>query len=181
MKIIALSGSLRKDSFTVKILKELGRLAPEGYELEIVEIGHLPFINQDLEADLPQSIVDFKNKVKEADAFIFGTPEYNRSFSPVLKNALDWGSRPYVENVWGQKPGAVVTSSPSNLAGFGANHHLRQVLMFLNVYTLQQPEFYMPHVHQKFNDEGQITDEQTLQIIENFWNAYKAWIENFKK
>src|SRR5215467_14051406 len=132
-------GSLRKDSFNRKVANTFIKVAPPTLTPEIVEIAELTFFNQDIEGNPPASWVAFKNRVKAADAVLFVTPEYNRSMPGVLKNAIDVASRPYGQSVFNGKPGGVVSNSPGAIGGFGANHHLRQTLAFLNVPALQAP------------------------------------------
>ena len=141
-KIGVLVGSLRKESYSKKVAQALHDLAPESLALENVEIGQLELYNQDFddEGKTPQSWQVFRNKMKRYDGFIFVTPEYNRSIPAVIKNAIDIGSRPYGQNVFDSKPGAVVSVSPSPIGGFGANHALRQLMVFLNLPMMQQPE-----------------------------------------
>ncbi|MGZ6468398.1 MAG: NADPH-dependent FMN reductase, partial [Bdellovibrionota bacterium] len=134
--IAVIVGSLRKDSFNRKMANNLLKLAPETLKLEIIEIGQLPNYNQDLDEDPPRVWTDFRQKLKTFDGVIFVTPEYNRSVPGVLKNAIDVGSRPYGQNMWDGKAGAVISVSPGAVGGFGANHHLRQSLVFLNVPTM---------------------------------------------
>jgi chromate reductase, NAD(P)H dehydrogenase (quinone) len=146
MNVCVLVGSLRKASLNGMLANALMSLAPSSMKLEVVEIGHLPLFNQDLETDAtPAQWTAFRQRVKAADAVLFVTPEYNRSMPAALKNALDVGSRPYGSSVWDRKPGAIVSCSPSAIGAFGANHHLRQSLVFLNVPTMQQPEAYLSH------------------------------------
>src|SRR5690606_10253818 len=133
-KISVLIGSLRKDSLNKKIANELIKLAPTGLDFEILEIGHLVHYNEDLDGENPpQEWTDFRNKIKSSDGFLFLTPEYNRSVPSVLKNAIDIGSRPYGKNNWGGRPGAVISVSMSALGAFGANHTLRQSMVFVDV------------------------------------------------
>ena len=132
-KIAVLVGSLRKESFNRKIANELIRLSSEGLEMEIVEIGDMPHYNEDLDESPPQQWTVFRNKIKEKDAVLFVSPEYNRTIPKIKKNAIDVGSRPYGSSVWAGKVGAVVTSSPSNLGGFGSNHNIRQAVVFLDL------------------------------------------------
>ena len=179
MKVVAFSGSLRKESFTTKLVHAFIALAPEGVEVELVPIGDLPFINQDYENDLPAAVQALKAKVQSADAVLLATPEYNRSYSPVLKNALDWASRPAGANVWSGKPTAVVGCTPGTLGAFGAVHHLRQVLVFLNMQPMQQPEFYLAGAAQKFNEQGELTDEATKEHIVAFWQAFVTFAARF--
>lgn len=147
LNVAVLVGSLRKEAFSRRVGNGLKLVAPDDMALTIVEIGDLPFYNPDLDTDTPPATwARFRAEIAKADAVIFVTPEYNRSVPAALKNALDVGSRPYGKSVWGGKPAAVVSSSPGNISGFGANHHLRQSLVFLDMPTLQQPEAYLAQV-----------------------------------
>jgi chromate reductase len=138
--VAVLVGSLRKESLNRKMANALRRMAPTSLALELVEIRDLPPYDEDLEAAVPPAWRTFRDRIRSMDALLFVTPEYNRSVPGLLKNAIDVGSRPYGQSVWSGKPGAVVSVSPGAIGGFGANHHLRQSLVFLNVPTLQQPE-----------------------------------------
>lgn len=180
MIVAAFSGSLRKESYTTKLLKAFQQLAPEGITFDIVDISGLPFINQDLESDLPAFVKELHQHISAADAILLATPEYNRSYSPVLKNALDWGSRPAGQNKWKQKPVAVVGCTPYTLGAFGAVNHLRQVLTYLDMYTLQQPEFYLGGAEKKFNEQGALIDQQTKDMIQNMWTTFIEWINKVK-
>lgn len=179
IKIAAFSGSVRKESFTTRLLIAFQQAAPKGIVMEIIPVGQLPFINQDLEKNLPVAVKDLHKAIRRADAFLFATPEYNRSYSPVIKNAIDWGSRPEGHNGWDKKPAAVIGCSPYQLGAFGAVNHLRQVLLYVNTYIMQQPEFYLPEVLKVMDDEGKITDKETKQHIKEFWKVYSGWIKNF--
>ncbi|TSJ40608.1 NAD(P)H-dependent oxidoreductase [Mucilaginibacter corticis] len=174
--IAAFSGSLRKDSFTTKLIKAFKELAPEDVTVDIIDISQLPLINQDLEINLPQAVKQLHNSIEQADAVLLATPEYNRSYSPVLKNALDWGSRPEGQSKWKSKPVAVLGCTPYQLGAFGAVHHLRQVLTYLDMPAMQQPEFYLGKASDKFNGEGKLTDQETKDLIIQFWDAYIIWI-----
>jgi chromate reductase, NAD(P)H dehydrogenase (quinone) len=179
-KIAVLVGSLRKESFCRKIAKVLMTLAPVSLVMEQVEIGALSIYNQDLddEGNPPSLWTAFRENVQNFDALLFITPEYNRSVPALLKNALDVGSRPYGKSIWDGKPGAVVSVSPGGLSGFGANHHLRQVLVFLNVPTMQQPEAYIGNVATLFDDNGALASESTRQFLQKFMDSFAAWVEN---
>jgi chromate reductase len=170
-------GSLRKESFTRKIAKALQELAPDGMNLSFVEIGHLPLYNQDDDATPPESFVTFRKTVAAADAVLFVTPEYNRSVPGVLKNAIDVASRPYGHSAWNGKPGAIVSVSPGAIGAFGANHHLRQSLVFLNVPTMQQPEAYIGNVTHLLDENGKLTNEGTRDFLAKFMASFAAWIE----
>ena len=176
-RVAVVVGSLRKDSFNRKLAKALVATAPPSLSLEIVEIGQLPLYNQDDDAAPPAASVAFKQQIVAADAVLFVTPEYNRSVPGVLKNAIDIGSRPYGKSAWSGKPAAVITLSPGAIGGFGANHHLRQSLVFLDMPTLQQPEAYVGGADDVFDDAGAIKKPETRQFLDKFLAAFAAWIE----
>ena len=176
-KIAVLVGSLRKESFTRKLAKQLMLVAPPTLELEIVEIGQLPMYNQDDETETPPPTwTEFRNRVREADGILFCTPEYNRSMPGVLKNAIDVGSRPYGQAAWTGKPAAVVSNSPGALGGFGANHALRQSLVFLNMPCMQMPEAYIGGIGNKFDGEH-LTDEGLRTFLQQFMECFATWVE----
>lgn len=170
-------GSLRKESLSRKLANALIKMAPQSLKMEIVEIGHLPLFNQDFEADLPQVARDFKQRIQAADAVLFITPEYNRSVPGALKNAIDVGSRPYGQSAWNGKPGAVISLSPGGIGGFGANHHLRQSLVFLNVPVMQQPEAYIGNAAQLFDDKGGIANDSSREFLGKFLQAFAHWVD----
>jgi len=172
-KVGILVGSLREASFSEKLAENVKDYFPEDYDIEIVEISHLPYYDQDFDSgdgNEPESYRDFRKKIKEKDIFIFITPEYNRSFPAVLKNALDVASRPKADNAWNNKAGGIISQSPGLLGGFGANHHLRQVLTAVNVSVVQQPEVYLSKVADLFDENGKITNEGTVEFLESFVN-----------
>jgi chromate reductase len=175
-KIAVIIGSLRKESFNRKVAKTLMLLAGPALDMEIVEIGQLPLYNQDDDAAPPPVWVEFRDKIAQFDGVLFCTPEYNRSVPGALKNALDVGSRPYGQSAWNGKPCAVVSVSPGALAGFGANHHLRQALVFLNMPTMQQPEAYIGNIGNQFEGD-QLTNESTRAFLQSFVDAFAAWVE----
>lgn len=175
-------GSLRKESFSKKIAKNLLNMAPDGFEFRILDISDLPLYNPDLEEEgVPESYTRFREEAGNIDGFIFVTPEYNRSLPAVMKNALDVGSRPYGKSVWDGKPGGIISVSPGKMGAFGANHHLRQPLVFLNVLILQQPEAYIGDVSNMLDAEGNLTDESTVKFIRKFVHAYIGWVELVSK
>jgi len=177
MNVCVLVGSLRKASFNGMLANALISLAPSSMKPNIVDIGQLPFYNQDLEADPPPAPwAAFRQRVKTADAVLFVTPEYNRSVPAVLKNALDVGSRPYGSSVWDRKPGAIVSGSPGAIGAFGANHYLRQSLVFLNVPTMQQPEAYVGHADKLFDEQGKLVSDGTRKFLQAFAN----WVETIR-
>ncbi len=179
-QIAVLVGSLRKQSFNRKMAKILISLAPPSLKLEMIEIGNLALYNQDLddEGTPPREWTAFREKVKSCAGVLFVTPEYNRSIPGVLKNAVDVGSRPYGKSVWQKKPGAVISVSPGAIGGFGANHHLRQTFVFLDIPTLQQPESYIGNAGDLFDDKGGITNQNTLEFIKKFIDSYAQWVDS---
>ncbi|MFI4975740.1 MAG: NADPH-dependent FMN reductase [Caulobacterales bacterium] len=174
--VAVLVGSLRKAAFSRKTALALAGLAPESLKLRIVEIGDLPLYDQDLETTPPAPWTRFRDEVRRADAILFVTPEFNRSVPGALKNAIDVGSRPYGSSVYDKKPGAVVSVSPGAMGGFGANHHLRQSLVFLNVPAMPQPEAYVGGAATLFDDAGAITNEGTAKFLTSFMAAFAAWV-----
>jgi len=176
--IALIVGSLRKDSWTRKIglaLRDLG--AAVKLKIEEVPIGTLPHYNQDLDPDnVPREWAEFRDRVRGVDAVLFATPEYNRSVPGVLKNAIDVGSRPYGKSVWSGKPAAVVSVTPGGLGAFGANHHLRQSLVFLDMPAMQQPEAYISNVAKAFDASGKLADEQR-QFLQKFVEAFAKWVD----
>ncbi|NMA01797.1 MAG: NAD(P)H-dependent oxidoreductase [Clostridia bacterium] len=178
-KVGVLVGSLRKESFSRKVAKALIELAPPSLILEEVYLGDLEIYNQDWddEGTPPPSWTVFREKIKNYQAMLFITPEYNRSVPPLLKNALDIGSTPSKSNLWKGKPGAVISVSPGRLGGFGANHHLRQSLVVLNVPTMAQPEAYISDAGTLFDEEGRLINENTRNFLKRFLTAYEKWVE----
>lgn len=171
-------GSLRKRSFTRAVAEQMAAQLPEGFEVKNIEIGKLDLYNQDLDDEnrVPQSWTDFRNEMKTVDAVIFATPEYNRSVPGVLKNAIDVGSRPYGQSVWDKKPAIILSVSPGAISGFGANHHLRQSLVFLNMPTIQQPELYIGNVTQLLDDNLKITNQGTLKFLGGAMQTFAEFI-----
>jgi chromate reductase len=178
-KIGILVGSLRKGSYSKKLGKYLGSLLPDGYESTMVDLSQLEMYNQDLddEGTPTKAWTAFRKEIAELDGIIFVTPEYNRSVPALLKNALDVGSRPFGHNVWNGKPALIVSASPGALSAFGANHHLRQSLVFLNMPTVQQPEVYLSSVHELFDESGNITKEDTAKFLKSAIDSYVAFAE----
>jgi chromate reductase len=178
-KIGVFVGSLRKESFSKKIARELIRIAPDTFKMEEVFLEDLPIYNQDFDDENrpPAAYTRFREQVQRYDAFLFVTPEYNRSVPAVLKNALDVGSRPYGKSVWDGKPGAIISVSSGRLSGFGANHHLRQSMVFLNVPIMQQPEAYIGDAGSLFDDNGNMNNENSRQFFKKFIDAFFIWVE----
>lgn len=178
--IAVLVGSLRKESINRKVALALAQLAPANLKLNIVEIGELALYNEDLDgATPPAAYTTFRQQVAAADGVLFVTPEYNRSVPAALKNAIDVGSRPYGQSAWSGKPGAVISVSPGAIGGFGANHHLRQSLVFLNVPCMQQPEAYLGGAGGAFDESGTLA-EKTKPFLQAFIDAYGRWVEQHK-
>lgn len=175
--IAVVVGSLRKDSINRKIALALADLAPASLKLQIIEIGDLPLYNEDIDTpdQTPPAYTAFRQQLGAADGVLFVTPEYNRSVPGVLKNAIDVGSRPYGQSSWAGKPGAVISASPGAIGGFGANHHLRQSLVFLDVPCLQQPEAYLGNAGTFFDASGSLS-EKTRPFLKTFIDAYAAWV-----
>lgn len=179
-RIAVIVGSLRKDSWNRRIAKELIALAPDGLDCEIVEIRDLPLYSEDLEASPPAAWTEFRDRIRPVDGLLFVTPEYNRSIPGGLKNAIDVGSRPHGESVWEGKPAAIASASPGATGGFGANHHLRQAVVFLNVPTMQMPEAYIGGVAKVFDESGALA-ERTRSFLGKFMQAFAAWVEMFRR
>jgi chromate reductase len=176
--IAVIIGSLREGSFSRKTARALAKLSPAGLKLEIVEIGELPLYNQDLDpAAPPAPWTGFRERVRSADGVLFVTPEYNRSIPGVLKNAIDVGSRPYGSSAWEKKPGAVVSVTPGGLGAFGANHHLRQSCVFLDMPIMAQPEAYLSGAGNFFDEEGAIKDPSLEKLLTRFMAAFADWVE----
>jgi len=174
--VAVLVGSLRMASINRHVANALAELAPATLKLGILEIGQLPLYNQDSDDSPPLVWTAFRDRIKAADAVLFVTPEYNRSVPAALKNALDVGSRPYGQNVWSGKPGAVVSASPGGIGGFGANHHLRQSLVFLNVPAMAQPEVYLGGADKLFDADGKWIADGTRKFLAAFMQAYTDWV-----
>ncbi len=175
--IAVIVGSLRAGSLNRMAANALAAMAPENLQLEIAEIGELTPYNQDLDPDPPAAWETFRERVRRADAVLFVTPEYNRSVPGVLKNAVDIASRPYGQGALNGKPAAVVSVSPGTYGGFGANHHLRQSLVFLDMKVMAQPEAYWPHGGTFFDPEGRLVNDATREVMERFLHAFDAWVE----
>ncbi|WP_434557479.1 NAD(P)H-dependent oxidoreductase [Pseudomonas sp. Z5-35] len=178
--VAVLVGSLRKASINRKVALALADMAPSNLKLEIVEIGELPLYNEDIDVSPPAAYTAFRQKVGAADALLFVTPEYNRSVPAPLKNAIDVGSRPYGQSCLSGKPGAVFSASPGAIGGFGANHHLRQSLVFLDVPCMQQPEAYLSGAGTAFDEAGNLS-ESVRPFLQKFIDAYGKWVEQHKK
>lgn len=180
-KIAVVVGSIRKESYNLKTAKALISLAPESMSFDIINIEDLPFFNEDLEATPPKEWERLRKEISAADGILFLTPEYNRSVPAVLKNAIDVGSRPYGANVWSGKPAAIVSVSIGNISGFGANHHLRQSLTFVNAPTMAQPEAYIGEAANLFDDKGNLINDSTKGFLKSFMEAFEKWVNTIVK
>ncbi len=180
ISILGIAGSLRKDSFNKALLREAAALVPEEARLEIFDLDGIPPFNQDLESQLPERVKEFKEKIKTADAILIVTPEYNYSIPGVLKNAIDFASRPHGDNAWNGKPVAVMGASIGMLGTARAQYHLRQSFVFLNMYPLNQPEVMVPFVGQKIDPNGLLTDDKTRGKIRELLVALIAWTRKLK-
>jgi chromate reductase len=174
--VAVLVGSLRKESLNRKMANALIRLAPAELSLRIVEIGALPLYNADHDADPPPAVTEFKEAIAKSDAVLFVTPEYNRSMPGALKNAIDVGSRPSGKSAWMGKPAAIVSVSPGAIGGFGANHNVRQSIVFLNMPAMPVPEAYIGGAATLFGADGSITIDSTRELMTRFLAAFAQWI-----
>jgi chromate reductase len=177
--IATIVGSLRAKSNSERIARAIAAEAPKNLSFDIVTIGDLPLYNPDIDGEAPPAAwTAFRARIKSADAVLFVTPEYNRSVPGALKNAIDVGSRPYGQSAFAGKPAAVVSSSMGPISGFGANHHLRQSLAFLDMPTLQQPEVYLGNVNDGwFGADGRLAKDDTRAFIGQFVTKFADWIE----
>ncbi|KVM50798.1 NADPH-dependent FMN reductase [Burkholderia ubonensis] len=175
-RIAVIVGSLRRGSWNRALARAVVSLAPADLAFEFVEIGELPLYSQDYDADFPEVAKRFKQAIETADGLLFVTPEYNRSIPGVLKNALDWGSRPWGANSWAGKPGAVLGTSPGATGTALSQQHLRNVLAYLDVATLGQPEMFIKHDPTRIDDEGRIVSDDTRKFLQGFVDRYAAWV-----
>ena len=177
-KIAIIVGSLREGSINRKVARSICAFTADKLDSRIVEIGDLPLFNQDIENDPPEAWTRFREAIKAVDGVLFVTPEYNRSIPGVLKNAIDVGSRPYGRNVFAKKPAAIVSASPGAIGGFGANHHLRQSCVFLDMPVMQQPEAYLGHVtDDSFDADGELVDANFKKVVVKLAAAFADWVD----
>jgi chromate reductase len=180
IKIIGICGSLRKDSFNHAALRAATELASEGVVVETFDLKDIPPFDQDFEKTPPEIIKQFKAKIKAADAVLFVTPEFNYSISGVLKNAIDWASRPYGDSAWEGKPAAIMSAGMGMLGGVRAQYHLRQMGVFLNIHFMNRPEIMIPFAQEKFSPEGVLIDEMTKTKIKELMKALVIWTKKIK-
>lgn len=172
-------GSLRKASFNRSVANYMASIIPNDFEVKFIEIGEIPLYNEDLDNSAPDSWLKLRKDIKGVDAILFFTPEYNRSIPAALKNALDVASRPYGQNSWNGKPAGIISITPGSTGAFGANHHLRQILTVLNVYTMQQPEAYIGNIMASLDEDGKVVKEDTQRFLKGYMEAFIAWVNRF--
>ncbi len=177
LTILGICGSLRKGSYNMMLLKVAQKNAPENVEIKIAEIGDLPLFNQDLETNPPVSVSRFREQVKNADALLFVSPEHNYSVTAALKNALEWGSRPYGSSVMNGKPAAIMGASTGMLGTGRSQYHLRQICVQINLFVLNRPEVMIPFVEEKFDSKGNCIDGKTIAKIKKLVEALVLWID----
>jgi chromate reductase len=176
IKILGIAGSLRNGSYNKAALRAAKNLVPENATLNIFEhLGEIPLFNQDLENNPPGAVIELKKAIKEADAILFVTPEYNYSIPGVLKNAIDWASRPYGDNSWEDKPVAITGASPGMLGTARAQNHLRQILLFSNMHPVNRPEVMIGSARENFDEHLNLTDEYTKEKIKELLAALVSW------
>jgi chromate reductase, NAD(P)H dehydrogenase (quinone) len=181
LKVLGISGSLRKSSYNTAALRVAQTLAPDGVRIEIFDLAPLPLYNEDVKAaGFPPVVQELRDKIKAADALLFATPEYNYSMSGVLKNAIDWASRP-PDQPFNEKPVAIMGASPSALGTGRAQYHLRQSCVFLNMHVLNKPEVMIAAAQTRFNDKGELTDEATRGLIRDLVVNLAAWTRRLEQ
>lgn len=178
--VLGFAGSLRKNSYNKALLRAAKELIPKNATLEIFDLEGIPPFNQDLEERMPDKVKEFKAKIRTADAILIATPEYNYSVSGVLKNAIDWASRPYGENSFEDKPVAIMSASIGMFGGTRAQYHLRQVLVSINMHPLNRPEVCMPSADEKIDEEGKVTDETAREKIRELLENLVNWTMKLK-
>src|SRR5882672_10649618 len=175
IRILGIAGSVRKASFDKAALRAAQKLVPQGASLEIFDIDGLPGFNQDEEKNPPAKVTELKAKIRAADAILFATPEFNYSIPGVLKNAIDWASRPYGDSAWATKPVAVMGASVGSQGTSRAQYHLRQCFVFLDMYPVNRPEVLIANAAQRFNEKGELTDESSREQIRKLLAELVAW------
>lgn len=179
--ILGFAGSLRKGSYNKALLRTALQLLPKDAKLEIFDIKGIPLFNQDTEKQMPEKVKEFKAKIKGADAILVATPEYNYSMPGVLKNAIDWASRPYGDNSFEGKPVAIMSASPGMFGGARAQYHLRQTFVFLDMHPVNKPEVMVPFAHEKVNEQGIIADAKTRKKIKDLLESMVAWTRKLRQ
>ena len=175
IRILGIAGSLRRGSYNRAALREAAQLVPDGASIDIFEIDGFPGFNQDHERNPPANVVEFKKRIRDADAILIVTPEYNYSVPGVLKNAIDWALRPYGDSAWSGKPVAIMGASSGMLGTARAQYHLRQSFVFLNMFPVNQPEVLISNSAQRFDADEKLTDEKTKQLIRKLLQNLADW------
>jgi len=175
IRILGIAGSLRRDSYNRAALRAAIELAPEGASIETFELDGIPGFNQDDEQNPPDKVVELKRRIREADAILFVTPEYNYSVPGVLKNAIDWASRPYGDSAWNGKPAAIMGASVGAIGTARAQYHLRQIMVFLNMFPVNQPEVMIGNAAEQFDDQGNLTNETGRQFVRQLLQNLVDW------
>jgi chromate reductase len=181
LQILGIAGSLRSGSFNRSALRAAQQLVPDDAEISIFDLKGIPVFNADEENPLPPIVADFKMKIRAADAILFVTPEYNYSIPGVLKNAIDWASRPYGDNSWEHKPVAIMGASPGMLGSARAQYHLRQTFVFLNMHPLNRPEVMIANADDRFDEKGNLTDENTREHIKKLLVSLVEWTRKLQR
>jgi chromate reductase len=175
IRILGIAGSLRRESYNRAALRVAATLVPEGAAIDAFELDGIPLFNQDEDQNPPSTVLELKRRIREADAILFVTPEYNYSVPGVLKNAIDWASRPYGDNAWNGKPAAIMGASPGALGTARAQYHLRQTMVFLNMFPINQPEVFISNAAARFDKDGALTDETTKKHIRQLLENLVKW------
>jgi chromate reductase len=181
IRILGIAGSLRRESYNRAALRAATELVPEGATIDIFELNGIPGFNQDEEQNPPVKVVELKRRIREADAVLIVTPEYNYSVPGVLKNAIDWASRPYGDSAWNGKPAAIMGASVGTIGTARAQYHLRQMFVFLNMYPINQPEVMIGNASKRFDAEGNLTDEMTKDFIRQLLQNLVGWTERIRQ
>src|SRR5882762_7848712 len=179
--VVAIVGSLRKESFTLKVANALAKLAPASLKLDVTTLNGISFFNQDLEANPPADWLAFREKLQKSSGVLFVTPEYNRGIPGVLKNAIDVGSRPYGKSSFLGKPIGIVSNSPGVLGGVNAAMNLKQLLPGITGPIMGQPEIYLTGVGDAFDEHGNLTKEPMQKVMKQYIDAYAAWVDKHNK
>jgi chromate reductase len=179
--ILGFAGSLRKGSYNKALLRAATELLPKEASLEIFDLEGIPPFNQELESSMPARVKEFKAKIRAADAILIATPEHNYSVPGVLKNAIDWASRPYGDNSFEGKPAAIMSASTGMLGGARAQYHLRQIFVFLDMHPINKPEAIVTFAGQKIDEQGKLTDETTRKVIKTLLEALVAWTKRLEQ
>ena len=175
ISILGIAGSLRRESYNRAALRAASQLVPEGATLEIFELDGIPGFNQDEEQNPPAKVAELKKRIREADAILIVTPEYNYSVPGVLKNAIDWASRPYGDSAWNGKPAAIMGASVGTIGTARAQYHLRQMMVFLNMFPINQPEVMIGNASERFDSQGNLTDDATKDFIRQLLQNLVEW------